>query len=143
MATQDPASANLIPVPTLSTSNFVYDQASRFDTLIAHLFAADSGQSYLFKGRVSSFAQFVKDGGSKRETQQEALQQGFYNYLRGYLDNLTVDVTIINDSARTGALDMKISASYTDSGLGTTQIREVRTINKILQQIISLNNYGN
>lgn len=132
----------IIPVPTLSTQGLVYDPANKFDSLMAHIFAADANETVLYKGHIFSLSQAIQSGGGDAIRVENALREHFHAYLSRYYDQVTVQITVSEIDNSSSRLDFSIYIEITDGLSITRYSRLIKTVNKKLQQILDLNNYG-
>jgi len=144
MATKDPNNLidNVVPVPTLSTLNLIYDSANKFDQLLAHMFVADANQTYLYPGHVTSIPQLIEKGGSRRDTLEQSLRQGFYDYFNRYYQDVSVTVTIREIDFSSSRLDFDLNVTVSERQEQADFGRLIRTAHKQLVEIIKINNYG-
>lgn len=136
------STTDVIPVPTLSTQGLVYDPANKFDMLMAHIFAADSNQSYLYKGRVFSLAGAIQAGGNDKIKIEASIRQWFYDYLNRYYEQVGVQVVIQAIDNSSSALDFQLTINIVDGSTQAQYDKLIRTAHKKLQEIVDLNNYG-
>jgi hypothetical protein len=133
----------VVPAATMSTQGFIFDSANKFDTLLAHLFATDGNQSYLYKGRIVALADMIeKVDGRKKDEIQSRLRQGCYNYFNAYYDTVGIEiiVTEINDSS--SQLDFQLNITITEGLVQQQYGVLIRTVNKKATEIIKINNNG-
>lgn len=144
MAQKDPNSLinNPVPVPTMSTLGLIYDSANKFDKLLADVFVADSNQTQLYPGGVTSLAKLIEAGGSHRDTLEESLRQGFYDYFNRYYENVSITITVANIDDSSARLDFQMSISVSEAQTQAQYGMLIKTVRKQLLEIIKLNNYG-
>lgn len=110
---------SIIPVPSLSTSGWVTSLHQKADLLLAHLFAADKSQTFIYKGQVTSMQwlvqQYSNDPNKMANEMQDAL--GIY-FLRYYPDpNPIVEVSVMNiDPTTTNAVNLNIWIQVIENG---------------------------
>lgn len=131
-----------VPVPSLSTQGLIYDSANKFDQLMAHVFAADANQSYLYKGRICSLTQLIEAGGSRAPDIEASLRQGFYDYFNRYYSEVGVEIVITELDNSASQLNFELKITLAEGTQQSEYNMLVRTAHKRLQEIIKLNNYG-
>lgn len=136
------SSSDITPVPTLSTQGLIFDPANKFDQIMAHMFAADVNQTYLYPGRICSLAALIEAGGSKEADIELSLRQGFYDYLNRYYQDVSVEVIITAIDNSSSQLDFQLNITLTENGQQSQFGQLIRTSHKRLDEIIKLNNYG-
>jgi hypothetical protein len=141
MATTDLLN-NPVPVPCLGTQGFIYDSASKFDQILAHIFASDVNQTYLYPDRITSLAAMIEKGGSDKLNIEQVLQNGFLTYLNHYYQDVNVELVVTDIDNSTSRLDFQINITVTENAQQFQYGALIRTVKKQLEELIKLNNYG-
>lgn len=95
---------NVIPVPSLSAGGWLSGLQEKTDLLMAHIFAANASQSFVFSGKVTSVQGIIEAnvGNVNRFCQnlRSALEVYFGNYFQHCLCEVTSDdITAENTSS--------------------------------------------
>lgn len=134
----------IIPVPTLSTQGFVYDQAGKIDYLLSHFFLSDYNQTYLYPGTVSSLPEIIQKNGGEVNGVIHDLTRKLKDYLGRYYDSIDLDIYSPNnnDADVSTKAELVISLSVVDGNKSTEFTRLLRTTNSKMSEIIRINNDG-
>lgn len=134
---------NVVPAPSLSTLGFIFDSSNKFDQLMAHVFASEAKQSYLYAGSITSLPDMIqKVDGRQQADMSQRLRQGFYNFFNRYYQDVGVDVQITRIDESSQAVDFKLTITVTEAMSQLQYGYLIQTAQKKLQQIVKLNNYG-
>lgn len=143
-----------IPVPTMSTEGWVRDSQSKLDFLLAHFFAADYNQTYLYVTKagapdeskkidqVSSMSRIIQLHSGNARGVIADLRTYLERYLNRYYLRVTLDVSALTDLDLDprDQIDVLIRVEVTDVGGIYSFQRSVSTVQSKLQKIINLNN---
>lgn len=133
----------VIAVPTLSSLGMVTDSASKFDRLLAHAFAADYNQSYVFAGSVTSIARILQQAGTDGKKLISGMQDALLSYFNKYYDSVTVQCKLADSSDVTsGEKVFEIVISVTEASVETQYGKLITTVNSKMTKIADLNNNG-
>lgn len=113
-------------VPILGPEGWVESGDKKLDRIMAHLYASDASQSYLFPNQVSSMAKVIKDNQGQLEVAKVEIQRMLMNYFSCYFDNVDVSVYIYEtNSFHKG--ELVLAAEMTDETGKSLQLHEVMT----------------
>lgn len=129
-----------IPIPSLSSNGWVTAQAQKADLLMAHFFASDALQSYLYINNVSSLPYIVEQAGDDIITLTQQLRLTLEKYLGRYYDLVDVDITNVDDPLDSSKVNLNLYIKATDNGKDYVFAKLIETVNGKLSKIVNLNN---
>jgi hypothetical protein len=133
-------------LPVLGPEAWVTDPRKKLDYLVAHCYASDASQTFLFPKKVSSMASVIKDNHGKLEQARQEIQQLLKDYFTTYFDIVEVSVFISEtDDFHKG--ELILTARVGSSEGETVQLNEVLTNNgslsrNFLKYMDTESNYG-
>lgn len=133
-----------IAVPTLSALGMVSDSAAKFDRLLAHAFAADYNQTYVYPDRVTSMSRIIQEAGGKASVMLSTMQSALLSYFNKYYSDVTVDCSIAPNVNPTisNEIIFQIVISVSEAGSQSSYGRLITTVNSKMKSIANMNNYG-
>jgi len=83
------------PLPTLSTSGFVYQPIEKIDFLLAHFFYSDKAQSSLYGTSVANLQAILEKNSGSMDNTASDVQNSLQSYLQKHFDAVSVSVDIL------------------------------------------------
>jgi hypothetical protein len=128
----------------MSTQGLVYDSSNKIDKLLAHAFASDYNQTYLYKGKITSIAAEIAQGGARSAEVISKVSQGLRQYLTKYYTSVDVVVEQRNDITKANSVQITLGISLTvvENQAQISTYHFVTLENGSLMSIINASNNG-
>lgn len=133
---------SVIPVPTLSAKGLVYGIVEKTDILMAHFFASDANQDFLYKDKIANLAILLQQAGNDIPKLKENLRISLQQYLGRYFEVVVVNVDDDIATNPSNRIELKISALVTQSGERYDLSTLLSLVNGKFEKITKLNNTG-
>ena len=133
-----------IPVPTLSTAGWVTSPNEKADSLMAHFYASDKFQSYLYFGQVTTVQWLIEQYGHDIPTLVSQMKAALEVYLGRYYDSVNVDMSS-DDSVETvvgNEVELKVYATVSENGKEYSFGALIVAANSKVLRVSKLNNVG-
>ena len=124
-------------LPTLSTAGWVTAITEKADRLLAYFFEADVEQSALYKDKVYSLPNIIKDNSGDAFAITNKVREALSLYLYNYFD--AVDVQSEHDIVD-NKINIKIYANLVENGKEYSLGKLVVLADNNISKVISLNN---
>lgn len=134
--------SNIIPVPTLSPKGMITEIVAKTDTLIAHYFASDAGQSYMSRRTIGSLAPLLQQSGNDIPLLKEKIRNSLESYLGRYYETVVVNVDDDTSTNLSNRIELKVSCKVTQGGEGYDVANLLSLVNGKFEKIRKLNNTG-
>jgi hypothetical protein len=133
---------NVKPVPTLSAKGLIYSIVEKTDTLIAHFFASDANQSYLYNGSIANLSILIQQAGNDIPRLKESIRTTLERYLGRYYDVVVVNVEDDTETNPSNRVKIMLSALVTQGGERYDVSHLLSLIDGKFEKITKLNNTG-
>ena len=132
------------PLPTLSTSGFVYQPIEKIDFLLAHFFYSDKAQSSLYGTSVANLQAILEKNSGSMDNTASDVQNSLQSYLQKHFDAVSVNVRYSEEDPDKSAsrIDLKINIVVTVNQIEYEVTKMIKTIDGKFKEFISLNNEG-
>jgi signal recognition particle subunit SEC65 len=129
-------------LPLLTEEAWNNDSLSVLDGLIAHFYASDYSQTYIYKDQVASLAYLIYQNKDHDEL-RNAVSNTLERYVRRYFDEVDVKCEIIQDSENPGLYTIIISCIVIDNeGVEYSIAKAIKIKDSKLKSIVTVNNEG-
>lgn len=132
----------VLPVPTLSTFNWVKNPAERIDFLLTHMFYADKLQTSLYGNNVTSIPWILEESSGSLDKATVAMRQAINTYLLRYYDSVQVDISTTEEDPDTSSTKVRMSLqiSVVQDGVEYQVSRLISLVDGRFRQFINTNN---
>lgn len=128
-------------MPTLSTDGWVTEPKKRLDRIIAYYLASNPSQTLLFKGRVRSLQNAIREAGNNYDVLSTIIRNDLSSILgNNFPEGNTVDVTY-NEISTNGQINVNILANVKDNGIVYDLSAAVNDINSIFVKTTNAKKY--
>lgn len=113
-------------IPSLDSTGWMSDNMLSLDKLFSHWLVANSLQSHLYRGRVSSFPKLIQEYSPDWRELEKQTQAQLTTYLGRYFAETDVSVYVRDDpNIEGGILIVNDVAVVDDQGVSTTLSRSI------------------
>jgi hypothetical protein len=131
------------PIATLSPKGYVKSIVEKTDRIVAHFFASDSSQDYIYAGTIANCSILLQECGNDILQFRERLGATLQTYMARLYDSVTVDVWDDTETNFTSRINVKFSIEVTQGGERYDVANLLTLIDGKFEKITKLNNTGN
>ena len=129
-----------IAVPTLSTKGMVIDPADKADTLISHFYVADTGNTQLYRGKITSLPALVQEFRDDAVKLQNGIRSALMTYLGNYYQSVDVQAKV--DINTDGSFTIRMFITVVEDGNAYSLGHQLVANGASIKDIIRLNEQG-
>jgi hypothetical protein len=130
------------PIGTLSAKGYVHSIVEKTDRVIAHFFASDAHQDYIYEGQIANCAILLQECGNNILQFRERLRSVLERYLENLYDSATVQVWDDSDTNLSDRVNVSFAVQVTQGGERYDVANLLTLINGKFEKITKLNNTG-
>ena len=101
---------------TLDARGIVEDPDQKIERVLAYMLATEASQSNVHRDQLTSIPDIIRRHGSDMVSLKTAMENALENSLRGYFDNVLVDLDTRLSESEPGKILMTIRAKVEQSG---------------------------
>lgn len=116
------------------------DDDVKLDLLLSHFYTAQSKQSQVFDGTISSMSEIMQANSSNPLAMAQKLKNQLTTYLQRHFSSVDVEVTVKNEEVAQAELLIKIG--YSSDGKQKSALRALQPSGGIFQHVIRVLNEG-
>lgn len=137
-----------IAVPTLSTNGWVRAAADKADYLLAHTYASDKKQTYLYGTNVCNLQWLIEQFGHDMVVVCQELRRAYQLYFSRYYDSADVQVTSDTDPAYNSVpndssnVTLRLVVNVTENGQNYSLAKLIEIADGKFKSIVNLVNQG-
>ena len=131
-----------IPVPTLSARGWVTAIPEKCDMLLAHFYASDVNQSYLYAGSIANVQGILRQHMHDIDSLRQDMRFKLENYFNRYFNHTIVEITDDRDTNTSNKITLRIHLMITDDGRFYDGSYQVSFVDSKFEKILNLNNTG-
>jgi len=133
---------NVKPVPTLSPKGYVRSIVEKTDRVVAHFFASDANQDYIYEGTIANCSILLQECGNDILQFRDRLRSTLERYLEKLYDSVTVQVWDDTQTNFSGRVNVSFSIEVTQAGERYDVANLLTLIDGKFEKITKLNNTG-
>lgn len=127
-----------IDLPTLSSSGYVSDPATKLERLVAYFFIADYSQSNQHFGKVASLPYLIKAHGERPDVLVDRIQGTLELMLSSYFESSYVNVSLQDPLSVDPEYDIVLEGNVTHAGVKYDISRLLTISNNTLSKVSEL-----
>lgn len=129
-------------VPSLSAKGWIKTIPEKCDILLAHFYASDINQSFLYAGHIANVQGIIQRNMHDIDGLCQDMRESLEQYFSRYFDQARVSVSDDRATNLSNKVTVRIQIQITDDGRFFDGAYQVALVDSKFEKIVNLNNTG-